>query len=109
CKFFAPTHRVSKGDLDKFLAASGRGGFTERLVVSTTTQWGATAEETIREQSVPVRRLGLEDFEQSRVDWATFDPATPAALSLAGASELRPDQPTALDADTVGVHAAGRT
>src|SRR5699024_7910710 len=39
CKFFAPTHRVSKGDLDKFLAASGRGGFTERLVVSTTTQW----------------------------------------------------------------------
>lgn len=24
CKFFAPTHRVSKGDLDKFLAASSR-------------------------------------------------------------------------------------
>lgn len=34
CKFYAPSHRVSKGDLDKFLAASGRGGFTERLVVA---------------------------------------------------------------------------
>ncbi|ATG53134.1 damage-inducible protein [Brachybacterium vulturis] len=97
CKFYAPSHRVSKGDLDKFLAASGRGGFTERLVVSTTTHWGATAEETIREQSVPVRRLGLEDFEQSRVDWATFNPETPTVLSLSGSSDLRPYQRTAID------------
>ncbi|MCT1430931.1 DEAD/DEAH box helicase family protein [Brachybacterium muris] len=97
CKFYDPTHRVSKGDLDKFLAASGRGGFTERLVVSTTTQWGATAEETIREQAVPVRRLGLQDFEQSRIDWATFDPDTPMALALSGASDLRPYQRTAIE------------
>ncbi|MEE1651070.1 type ISP restriction/modification enzyme [Brachybacterium sp. J144] len=108
CKFFAPTHRVSKGDLDKFLAASGRGGFTERLVVSTTTQWGATAEETIREQSVPVRRLGLQDFEQSRIDWATFDPETPAALSLSGASDLRPYQRTAIDDVKAGFGTADR-
>jgi len=97
CKFYAPAHRVSKGDLDKFLAASGRGGFTERLVVSTTTQWGANAEEAIREQSVPVRRLGLEDFEQSRIDWAQFDWDTPTALSLTGSSDLRPYQRTAID------------
>ncbi|SLM95676.1 putative helicase [Brachybacterium faecium] len=108
CKFYAPTHRVSKGDLDKFLAASGRGGFTERLVVSTTTQWGATAEETIREQSVPVRRLGLADFEQSRIDWATFDPETPTALSLAGASDLRPYQRTAIDDVKAGFETADR-
>ena len=108
CKFYAPTHRVSKGDLDKFLAASGRGGFTERLVVSTTTQWGATAEETIREQSVPVRRLGLTDFEQSRIDWATFDPETPTALSLSGASDLRPYQRNAIDDVKAGFETADR-
>lgn len=108
CKFYAPTHRVSKGDLDKFLAASGRGGFTERLVVSTTTQWGATAEETIREQSVPVRRLGLTDFEQSRIDWATFDPETPTALSLSGASDLRPYQRNAIDDVKAGFKTADR-
>lgn len=108
CKFYAPTHRVSKGDLDKFLAASGRGGFTERLVVSTTTQWGTTAEETIREQSVPVRRLGLADFEQSRIDWATFDPETPTALSLSGASDLRPYQRTAIDDVKAGFETADR-
>ncbi|MGO1808954.1 MAG: restriction endonuclease, partial [Micrococcaceae bacterium] len=108
CKFYAPSHRVSKGDLDKFLAASGRGGFTERLVVSTTTHWGATAEETIREQSVPVRRLGLEDFEQSRIDWGTFNPATPTVLSLSGASDLRPYQRTAIDDVVAGFETADR-
>ncbi|QCR53701.1 damage-inducible protein [Brachybacterium sp. SGAir0954] len=110
CKFYAPTHRISKGDLDKFLAASGRGGFSERLVVSTTTQWGANAEETIREQAIPVRRLGLEDFEDSRVDWAFFDPATPTVLSLAGASDLRPYQRTAIEDVTDGFseHDRGR-
>ena len=108
CKFYAPSHRVSKADLDKFLAASGRGGFTERLVVSTTTHWGATAEETIREQSVPVRRLGLADFEQSRIDWATFDPATPTVLSLSGASDLRPYQRTAIDDVVEGFRSADR-
>ncbi|MGP5132533.1 DEAD/DEAH box helicase [Brachybacterium tyrofermentans] len=108
CKFYAPSHRVSKGDLDKFLAASGRGGFTERLVVSTTTHWGATAEETIREQSVPVRRLGLEDFEQSRIDWGTFNPATPTVLSLSGASDLRPYQRTAIDDVVAGFKTAER-
>ncbi|MGO2191186.1 MAG: DEAD/DEAH box helicase [Brachybacterium sp.] len=108
CKFYAPSHRVSKGDLDKFLAASGRGGFTERLVVSTTTHWGATAEETIREQSVPVRRLGLEDFEQSRVDWATFNPETPTVLSLSGSSDLRPYQRTAIDDVVEGFETSDR-
>lgn len=110
CKFYVPSHRVSKSDLDKFLAASGRGGFTERLVVSTTTHWGKTAEETIREQSVPVRRLGLADFEQSRIDWATFDPATPTVLSLSGASDLRPYQRTAIDDVVAGFtdHDRGR-
>ena len=77
-------------------------------MVSTTTQWGATAEETIREQSVPVRRLGLEDFEQSRVDWATFDPETPTALSLSGASDLRPYQRTAIDDVIAGFENAER-
>ncbi|MBK0331546.1 DEAD/DEAH box helicase [Brachybacterium sp. MASK1Z-5] len=110
CKFYAPTHRISKGDLDKFLAASGRGGFSERLVVSTTTQWGANAEETIREQAIPVRRLGLEDFEDSRVDWAFFDPATPTVLSLSGASDLRPYQRTAINkvVDGFSEHDRGR-
>ncbi|SMY01601.1 DEAD/DEAH box helicase [Brevibacterium antiquum] len=102
CKFYDPNHRVSKADIDTFLSASGRGGFTERIVVSTTTQWGANAEAAIREQMIPVRRIGLEDFEQSRINWDLFDPETPTVLELAGASDLRPYQRTAIDQVTEG-------
>lgn len=102
CKFYDPNHRISKADIDTFLSASGRGGFTERIVVSTTTQWGANAEAAIREQMIPVRRIGLEDFEQSRINWDLFDPETPTVLELAGASDLRPYQRTAIDQVTEG-------
>lgn len=102
CKFYDPSHRVSKTDIDKFLSASGRGGFTERIVVSTTTQWGSNAEAAIREQMIPVRRIGLEDFELSRINWDLFDPETPTVLELAGASDLRPYQRTAIDQVTKG-------
>ncbi|MCT2178821.1 DEAD/DEAH box helicase family protein [Brachybacterium muris] len=110
CKFYAPTHHMSKGDIDSFLAKSGRIGFTERLIVSTTTKWGPNAEDAIRDQAVPVRRLGLDDFEQSRVDWATFDPDTPTVLSLTEGSDLRPYQRTAINDVVAGFreHDRGR-
>ncbi|WP_228019164.1 DEAD/DEAH box helicase [Brachybacterium epidermidis] len=110
CKFYAPTHHMTKGDIDSFLAKSGRIGFTERLIVSTTTKWGPNAEDAVRDQAVPVRRLGLDDFEQSRVDWATFDPDTPTVLSLTEGSDLRPYQRTAINDVVAGFreHDRGR-
>lgn len=110
CKFYDPQSRVSKADIDTFLSASGRGGFTERIIVSTTTQWGPNAETAIRDQSIPVRRIGLNDFEQSRINWDLFDPATPTVLELAGSSDLRPYQRNAIDQVTQGFndHDRGR-
>ena len=110
CKFYAPTHHMSKGDIDSFLAKSGRIGFTERIIVSTTTKWGPNAEDAIRDQAVPVRRLGLDDFEQSRVDWASFNPSTPTVLSLTEGSDLRPYQRTAINDVVAGFreHDRGR-
>ena len=110
CKFYDPSARVSKADIDTFLSASGRHGFTERLIVSTTSQWGANAEAAIREQSIPVRRLGLEDFENSRINWEIFDPQTPMVLALSGSADLRQYQRTAIEQVTQGfsVHDRGR-
>ena len=110
CKFYDPQSRVSKADIDTFLSASGRGGFTERIIVSTTTQWGPNAETAIRDQSIPVRRIGLNDFEQSRINWDLFDPATPTVLELSGSSDLRPYQRNAIDQVTQGFtgHDRGR-
>ncbi|SLN01207.1 putative helicase [Brachybacterium faecium] len=108
CKFYDPRSRVSKADIDTFLSASGRSGFTERLIVSTTSHWGSNAEAAIREQSIPVRRIGLDDFEQSRIDWGVFDPATPTVLELSGSSDLRPYQRTAIEQVTEGFETEDR-
>jgi hypothetical protein len=36
CKFFAPTSTINKPDIDSFLSASGKEGFAQRIIVSTT-------------------------------------------------------------------------
>lgn len=110
CKFYDPRHSVSKADIDSFLAASGRTGFTERIIVSTSTVWGQNAETAIHDQAVPVRRLGLDDFENSRIDWGFFDPDTPTVLTLSEQADLRPYQRTAIDDVTAGFteHDRGR-
>src|SRR4051794_13376350 len=39
CKFYDEHHPVSKEDVDTFLSASGKWGFTERLIISTSDKW----------------------------------------------------------------------
>lgn len=110
CKFYDPSRSLQKANIDSFLSDSGRGGFTERIIVSTTPHWGRNAEEAIRGQSIPVRRLGLDDFENSRVDWSTIDPSTPQNFELSGAAEPRPYQRTAIQdvIDGFATHDRGR-
>ncbi|MER7916850.1 MULTISPECIES: DEAD/DEAH box helicase [unclassified Streptomyces] len=69
CKFYEPTHTVQKPDIDSFLAASGKGGFTRRMVISTTERWGPNAEDTMVGQQPPVTRLGLSDIAASPIEW----------------------------------------
>lgn len=102
CKFFAPTSTVSKPMIDSFLAASGKAGFVERIIVSTTDKWNANAEDAIKGQAVPVRRIGLSDLEHSRVDWAQFSLETPDYLPIRGKKTPRPHQRIAIDKVTVG-------
>ncbi|MEU7388997.1 DEAD/DEAH box helicase [Streptomyces tanashiensis] len=69
CKFYEPTHTVQKPDIDSFLAASGKGGFTRRMIISTTEKWGPNAEDTMAGQQPPVTRLGLSDIAASPIAW----------------------------------------
>ena len=43
CKCYAPGTRISKADLDSFIAASAREPFTARIVVDTGDEWGTNA------------------------------------------------------------------
>jgi predicted helicase len=97
CKFFAVNVTINKPDIDSFLSASGKEGFAERIIVSTTAKWNKNAKAAIEGQQIPVRLLGLTDLENSSIDWERFDPDRPAELSLTEKKQLRPHQQRAVD------------
>lgn len=97
CKFYAPDSVISKPDIDKFMSASGKRGFTERIIVSTTDKWNQHAEDAIHGQQIPVRRLGVADLEKSVVNWDEFDWKLPQVLATLTKNQLRPHQKKAVD------------
>jgi len=102
CKFYDPAGTIAKPDVDSFLAASGKAGFAERIIVSTTDRWNANAEDAIHAQQIPVRRIGLSDLENSLIDWSQFTFDTPEALELHDRKRLRAHQLTAIEKVTAG-------
>lgn len=100
CKFYAPTSTISKDDIDTFLSESGKEGFVERIVVSTTDKWNAHAENAVKNQQISVRRIGMSDLEASPVDWAQFSIETPEVLVTRGRKSPRPHQVNAIEAAT---------
>jgi predicted helicase len=101
CKFYASDRHLQKSDIDSFFTASGKAPFTSRLIVSTTDNWGKTAEYALDRQQIPVSRIGLGDLAQSTVDWSGLAwPATPGgeiSLELAPKHGLRPHQTAAVE------------
>lgn len=69
CKFYEPHHTVQKSDIDSFFTASGKGGFTRRVIISTTDKWSVHAEAALADQQIPVSRIGLADIAASPVRW----------------------------------------
>lgn len=79
CKCYKEDTLISKGDVDTFLSTSSKTficpftkvkmGFSNRLWISTTNNWGKNAEDAIANQAIPVSRINLYDLEISPVDW----------------------------------------
>ena len=61
CKCYRPGHRVSKQDIESFIAEARPGWFDLRWIVSTS-EWTSTAESSIEGQSPPVRRIDFLNF-----------------------------------------------
>ncbi|WP_415236608.1 DEAD/DEAH box helicase [Sneathiella sp.] len=107
CKFYAEDHRIQKGDLDTFFAASGKSYFTRRIVVdSTRSEWGKNALETLNDQAVETLRISLDDLEKSPIDWTIFDQKRQVQLSAK--KELRDHQKKALEKVKEGLAVADR-
>jgi predicted helicase len=108
CKFYDPSHRLEKSDIDSFFTASGKSPFTSRLIISTTDHWSVHAEKALDKQQIPVTRLRVRDLAASPVDWDGFSPAAPSEIRLRESKRLRPHQEEALAAVLHGLQEADR-
>ncbi|WP_163720926.1 DEAD/DEAH box helicase [Mycolicibacterium psychrotolerans] len=75
-KAYAPSHSISKRDVDKFIAESSRSKFTHRLLIATTDKRHHIATRLMDDLGIPfiglTQLLDADDY----LDW----PSTPAAL-----------------------------
>ena len=103
CKFYAPGTRISKPDLDSFIAASARDPFTARIVVDTGDGWGPNAVKAVRGLKTPCSVLRFRDLADRPVDWPDLARFRPEDLSFRGEPyRLRPHQRAAFDDVTAG-------
>lgn len=78
CKCYDENAYIDKGEIDSFIAASGKSfvnelgqtkTFSIRYWVSTSNNWSSTADEEIQNQIIPFKRITLSDLQSSPVDW----------------------------------------
>ena len=96
CKFYDPDSAISHGDLGTFYTASGREGFSGRLIVSTTDKWTDHAENMLEGQQMDTRRLRLQDLREHSIDWNWARPDL-TRLTPPQKKTLYPRQQEALD------------
>ncbi len=106
CKLYAENYRLRKSDIDSFFTASGKKIFSHRLIVSTTNNWSENAEYAIQDQNPPVTKIDLNDLENSKIDWANYQPEKEIALKPT--KSLREHQINALNGVEAGLQAAER-
>jgi predicted helicase len=101
CKFYEPNEYLNRPELENFISFSGKAHpgttrpiFSRRIVVSTTENWSAHAEDLLLDQTIPVSRINLVDLEESGVDWGQFV-SPDAPLLLLPRKSLRPYQESA--------------
>lgn len=96
CKFRDAQGSIAKGEIDSFLAASGRPEFRRRIWMDTTGRpWSVKAEESLRQQEKPVQRLGLHDLKASPIQWAEF--VQSGVISKGAPKTPRPHQQEAIN------------
>ncbi len=105
CKCYAADAYINKPEVDSFLATSGKTfetdngivGFAGRLWISTTNNWGATAELTIKNQLPQVNRLSLMDLESDEVDWEKLESGLFGKASRVKPFEIKEHQQKAIE------------
>ena len=93
--------------MDSFFTASGKKGFTRRLIVdSTSGSWSEHAEAALSNQTIETQRIGLSELENSPINWSVYAPNKP--VKLKAKKTPRDHQITAIDAVKKGFALADR-
>jgi predicted helicase len=98
CKNYAPTTVLDKSDIDSFFTESGKAPFTHRIIVSTTNLWTVHAENSLKGQDKPVRRIGIDALANSMIDWDMLSPENLSKLKLIDGKKRRKHQVEAITA-----------
>ena len=73
CKFYDPKYSLQKSDIDSFFTASGKRWdgihFDNRIIISTTDRWSKHAEDALKNQQIPVQRIGMAEIAEAPVQW----------------------------------------
>jgi predicted helicase len=108
CKNFSPTNTITKSDIDSFFTESGKAPFTERIIVSTSSNWSKPAEDALDGQDKPTRRITVNDLDESTIDWGQWDLNNLEALKVRPRKTQRPHQTQALDETLSGFKTSDR-
>lgn len=77
CKFYETPIQMS--DLGNFFTLSGKGGFTQRMVIATASL-SKHAAAALDNQTIPAELLTLEDLDDAPIDWSQFSLEKPELL-----------------------------
>jgi len=94
CKFYDASSTITHSDLGTFFTASGRVGFSGRLIITTTDKWTVHAENMLSGQQIETHRLRLNDLKELPISWNWLTPGKTKVLSRK--KELFPRQEEAL-------------
>lgn len=108
CKFYAPNAYIDKAEIDSFMTESGREGFVERYIVTTTSNWSRNALAALPGQQIQTIRIGPQDFDLSSIDWAAFRLDEPQTMARKEPKRTRPHQQEAIDDVIEGFEANDR-
>ena len=108
CKFYDPNAYIDKAEIDSFMTESGREGFVERIIVTTTSNWSRNALDALHGQQIPALRIGPQDFDLSSIDWAAFRLDEPQTMARKEPKRTRPHQQEAMDDVIAGFEANDR-
>lgn len=65
--------KVSKSDIDSFVAEASKNYYADGILISTTDEWNKHAENDLEGLSKPITRIGLSQLENADIDWQLFD------------------------------------